>query len=133
MIGADITFAGADDLLEQLRALPERALRAAGAELYQRAEAIMADAKENYVPVDLGALRDSGHVEPPVFADDGVRVTLGFGGAAQDYALIQHEDMSLHHPNGGGPKFLERPLLQHGETLVQDMADGIRSALGMTS
>jgi hypothetical protein len=31
----------------------------------------------------------------------------------QVYAHYQHEDLSLRHPRGGGPKFLERPLFEH--------------------
>ena len=41
-----------------------------------------------------------------------VSVTLGYGGAAQDYAVVQHEDESLNHPNGGEAKYLEKPLLR---------------------
>lgn len=31
----------------------------------------------------------------------------------QIYAHRQHEDLMLHHPRGGGPKYLERPLMEH--------------------
>lgn len=132
-MNADITFAGVDEFLGQLRSFGERGLKAAGGGLYRRAEAIMADSKENYVPVDLGVLRDAGHVELPEYADGGVRVALGFGGAAQDYAVIQHEDLSLNHPNGGEAKFLEKPLLAHSQHLLGDLAEDIRADLGMTS
>jgi hypothetical protein len=31
----------------------------------------------------------------------------------QVYAHYQHERLDLHHPRGGGPKYLERPLFDH--------------------
>lgn len=31
----------------------------------------------------------------------------------QVYAHYQHERLDLHHPRGGGPKYLERPLFEH--------------------
>lgn len=31
----------------------------------------------------------------------------------QVYAHYQHENMALHHPRGGGAKYLERPLFEH--------------------
>lgn len=132
-MNAAVTWQGLEEFTRTLDATPARLLQAAGGGLYRRAEAIMADAKEHYVPVDLGILRDSGHVELPEVTAEGVQVALGFGGAAQDYAVIQHEDLSLAHPNGGGPKYLERPLLAHGEHLLADLAEDIQAALGVTS
>lgn len=132
-MNGELTIQGLDDVLGAIGRAPAQILRAAGGALYRRGEAIMADSKEHYVPVDQGILRDSGHVAPPEFVDGGVRVALGFGGAAEAYAAVQHEDMSLNHPNGGGPKFLERPLLEHGQHLLADLADDIRADLGITS
>lgn len=132
-MNADVTWQGVDAWLAALGVLPEKTLKAAGGALYRRGEAIITDSKENYVPVDQGILRDSGHVELPEYVDGGVQVALGFGGAAEAYAVVQHEDFSLQHPNGGGPKYLERPLLEHSQHLLADIADDIRGDLGMTS
>ena len=81
-----------------------------GKELYQEGERIMTDSKANYAPVDLGTLRSSGFVQQPVFNKTSAEVTLGYGGAAASYAVIQHENMSYRH-TVGGPKYLERPVL----------------------
>ena len=40
----------------------------------------------------------------------------------QVYAHYQHERMDLHHPRGGGPKFLERPLMDHFRDYLEDYA-----------
>lgn len=102
-----------------LRALPEAALLGAAAGLYQEAEAIMTDSKE-IVPFDLGVLSDSGFVDP--WRDgDTVYVMMGYGGAAAAYALIQHEDLTLRHPNGREAKYLEKPLMAR----VPDMSSRI--------
>lgn len=92
------------------------------AAMYREGELILADSKENYVPVDLGVLRSSGFVNPPQRSGKDVSVVIGYGGAAADYALSVHETPSPHDPptwkgttvtfspDGRGPKYLEKPL-----------------------
>jgi hypothetical protein len=38
------------------------------------------------------------------------------------YAHYQHERLNLVHPRGGGPKFLERPLMSHFRDYIDDYA-----------
>ena len=71
------------------------------------AERIMTAAKK-LTPVDQGTLRSSGHVQTPVVRRKTATVTLGFGGAASDYALVQHERTDFTHTVGQA-KFLEQP------------------------
>jgi hypothetical protein len=40
----------------------------------------------------------------------------------QAYAHFQSEHLELHHPRGGGPKFLERPLMDHHRDYLDDYA-----------
>lgn len=40
----------------------------------------------------------------------------------QIYAHFQSEHLELHHPRGGGPKFLERPLMDHYRNYLSDYA-----------
>lgn len=40
----------------------------------------------------------------------------------QVYAHYQHERMDLHHPRGGGPKYLERPLFDHFGVWYENIA-----------
>jgi hypothetical protein len=97
------------------------------AALFEEGEEIMARSKSEFVPVETGVLRASGYVEAPVIEGEDISVTLGFGGAASAYALKQHEDTTLHHPNGGQAKYLEQPLLEAAATLAEHLADKIRS------
>lgn len=105
-----------------------------GAALYRRGQAIMADSKENYVPVDLGPLKASGKVHRPQYAGRRVTVELSYGDAAAAYALAVHEHPSKHSPpswqgvqvqfspSGTGPKYLEKPLMAAIPTLPQELA-----------
>lgn len=71
--------------------------------IYREAERIMADSRENYVPVDLATLKDSGHVKLPEIRGTVVVVTMGYGGAAAGYALFVHEGTG---PAVGQPPFM---------------------------
>ena len=73
-------------------------------------EQIMTDVKASRpgagVPVDTGALRQTGRVDGP---DARGVVRLSFGGAAASYALRQHEDLSYRHTVGEA-RYLVRGL-----------------------
>lgn len=81
----------------------------AAAALYEVGNEVMAQSKR-LVPVDTGALKGSGYVDQPRVELGRVSVELGYGGPASAYAVRQHEDLSLRHPDGGQAKFLEQPL-----------------------
>lgn len=71
------------------------------------------------VPHADGPLRNSGQIIPPKVTGDGrVEIVLGYGGAASAYAVRQHEDLGLRHPDPNNPKsspsgkakYLEDPM-----------------------
>ncbi len=105
-----------------------KAIHALAGALYREALDIMADSKEE-VPVDLGALRSSGHVKEPVVDSTMVRVELGYGGAAIPYALEQHENLGLRHDDGKA-KYLSDPLYAHANGLDDRLAADIRRQVG---
>jgi hypothetical protein len=76
--------------------------------LVQIAEEIMTDSKTNYVPVDTGNLRNSGFVEPVRLTPNTVRIRLGFGNAAANYALAVHEAPSGY--GQGKNKYLTKAM-----------------------
>jgi hypothetical protein len=100
---------GATRLANKIQAAAQAGPQAVGMALYQEAEAIMTASKETYVPVDTGALRASGRVEPPIALGAVLAVTMGFGGPSAPYAVIVHEDLTKRHPVGQA-KYLEIPL-----------------------
>lgn len=123
---------------------PDRARKAVAAKVYALAQTIMTDAKANYVPHDKGLLAASGTVDLPVIAADTIACSLQFGGAAAAYALAVHEHLSEHSPpswqvaetsgagvhfSHGGPKYLERPVLEHSPLLPEVAGQGLLEAM----
>jgi len=96
------TLVGTAELQAVLMKLGAEAPKAAGSALVLEAERIMVQAKA-LAPVDMAALRTSGHVQPPKVTATNATVTLGFGGAAAPYALYVHEGIG---PAVGRPKFM---------------------------
>ena len=123
------TWSGKDEVLAKLEKAALVAPAALGARLYTEAQLIMTGIKAKDVPVDLGTLRDSGYVEPPVVTPpSGVHVNLGFGGAAAAYAHYQHEGVS----RAGNPLHYQRPTA-HAHFLtepVEAAREKVAEALG---
>jgi hypothetical protein len=62
------------------------------------AEGIMRESKDKFVPIDLGALKSSGKVEPVKITGSEISVLLAFGDSSAPYALAVHEHPSEHSP-----------------------------------
>lgn len=92
--------------------------------LFSEATMIMADSQMNYVPVDTGALRNSGFVGKVEVSRNKATIEFGYGGIAAKYAAWVHEHPRSgktggespsgkkykHWANTGGWKFLEIPI-----------------------
>lgn len=100
-----VTITGVDALLRACTLASDHGPDVAAQALYRLAEGVMTEAKV-LCPVDTGALRASGHVEPPETEGTTVSVTMGFN---TEYALVQHERTDYHHVVGQA-KYLETPL-----------------------
>lgn len=72
-------------------------------------------------PLDWGELRNSTYETLPVFEGEGVVVEVGVGGAAADYAIVQHERLDFHHEVGNA-KFLENAMNAMAPRLLAEMA-----------
>lgn len=134
----------ATGLIGTLLSLPQVALDAAGYEMSKIANEVIDDAKENYVPVDTGNLKDSGDYDDyePNRGQTLAQIGMWFGGDitreqalhgrnanARLYALDQHENMTYKHLIGG-PKYLERPFQKKFPQIRDRLAGAIRAALG---
>lgn len=105
------------------------------AALRAEAEAIMTTSKREHVPVDLGTLRSSGHVQPPIQKGNEIECTMAYGGAAAAYAAAIHEHPSsmsppswqgaavTFSPPGRGPKYLERPMMDAMPGMAKRIAE----------
>ena len=102
---------------QMLSEFPKRVVSA----MYLEANIEMTESKKR-VPVKTGVLRASGRVEQPVATPQGVSVELSYGGAAEAYALIVHEDLEMNHPNGGEAKYLESVLQESAPHMAARLA-----------
>lgn len=81
---------------------------------------------QRIAPHATGVLRASGVLKPPAVSGTHVEVTMGYGGAASAYALYQHENLDLNHPDPANPhsdpsgqaKYLEGPVRDQVQGLV---------------
>ncbi len=109
-----------------------------------RRKALITDSKENYVPVDRGILRSSGHAQLPQQVGQIIYVDVGYGGAAAPYALSVHENPRAGHTGGvspsgrrykhwaatGGYKYLERPFQQRSKGMSKRIQADILLRIG---
>jgi len=138
-----MTFKGVDAMGRKIKAIARKFPDTVEGALRIEAELIMTRSKMEFVPVDLGTLRNSGFVDSVknrVYAlqSNEIGVVLGFGGAAADYAHVVHETPSgfdppswqgkviAFSPKGRGPKYLERPMMDAVPGLEQRIAARIQ-------
>jgi hypothetical protein len=117
----DIKMHGLNKLQKRMLKYAEKRPHEFAAALYQEAEEIMTDAKENYVPVDLGTLRGSGFIKVK-----GDTFIIGFGGPAASYAVYVHENLQAHHPVGQA-KYLEVPFRKKQQGMVLRLIKKLKS------
>lgn len=111
---------GGSEAVQALQRLAEDLpARFAGA-LVREGERIMARSKQEFVPVDTGALKASGHVVPPTTHPD-LAVELVYGGPSVPYAVTQHETPWFVHPVGQW-KYLEQPLMDAVDGMPERLA-----------
>jgi hypothetical protein len=92
--------------------------------LYQEAQIEMTESKKR-VPVDTGTLRSSGHVVKPVTLGTRTTVDLVYGGAAEEYAVIVHENLGALHEVGQA-KYLESVLMQSAPHMARRIAARVK-------
>ena len=141
-----VTMTGLDEVLQKLAAYGDNLRAAAAQALYEEANAIKNESIVRYVPVRNiggGELRnDHAFVdEQAKIEGDTMSITLGYTGP---YAASVHENPRAGKTGGVSPsgrkykswaevgqwKFLETPLLEAEQGMLQRMADRIRTALG---
>lgn len=115
---------GMEQMKARLLARAHDLQRQIPAALTAEAELIMSRSKV-LVPVDTGVLRGSGFVDTPTRAGNTHRIELGYGGAADAYALIVHERLDTAHAAPTQAKYLEQPLQEAAPGLMDRLATRI--------
>lgn len=127
-----VKLMGADLLTRKLHAATGAGKQAVARALVEEAETIITASKQQYVPVDTAALKNSGFVQPRAVSESRFEVTLGFGGPAAPYAVIVHEDLTKRHTVGQA-KYLEIPLRARVQgmraVLRQRASDAVRQSV----
>lgn len=127
-----MTVKGLDDILKESARLRERLQHAAGAGLYAAGNRVMTTAKDGLVPVDHGTLRGSGYVTLPDTEGGGAIVELGFGGPAEEYAVVQHEEQGFAH-EVGTHQYLLKAVQAEADEVPRIAADYGAAALARTA
>ncbi|WP_132974547.1 hypothetical protein [Ornithinimicrobium sufpigmenti] len=88
--------------------------------VYLAAEHLKGVAQQS-APVDESTLRNSAAV-----THDGTQAIVSFD---TPYAARQHEELTWHHPRGGGAKYLERPMVTEQPVIRAIVTQAIRTNL----
>ncbi len=150
-----IRVTGLRETFAELDRLGKKAPKVLSSALFQVAEEVIGKSKEDFVPVDLGHLRNSGFVELPKISGGKVTVEAGFGGPAGKgnvgstsnrisvgYAIITHENVRSGKTGGVSPKgkkyktwskvgqwkYLEQPFNDAQRNMDRRLAGLIRRA-----
>lgn len=110
MIRVKTKVEGFEASVRHMRRLPDVARAGIEEAVVIEGEVILQRA-EGFVPVETGALRDSGRVEDPVHERYRVSVDVVFGNQEVQYAWVVHEDMQTRREDGIA-KYLEMPAVQ---------------------
>ncbi len=111
---------GAAAMIATLKQIAAKFPDRVAAAIYQEAQIEMTESKRR-CPVDVGTLRASGMVAEPIRSGRNISVTLSYGGAAQDYAIPQHENLEYVHKVGQA-KFLESVLNESRSNMAARIA-----------
>lgn len=127
-----------ESMLSRLEGIKRNVYQGVRRGLVSEGEAIMERSKAEFVPEATGALKDSGNVT--LIEDgtiDGLQVVLSYGDEKTGaYALSTHETPSGYDPptwegkaikfTKGGSKYLERPLLEAENGMVDRIAGHVK-------
>ena len=124
-----IEFKNEAELLRKINRLNSQITQSARRGLREAAEEVMAKSKE-FVPVDTGALRESGHVSRVKTEGNLLSVEMAYGNSSTRYARRVHEWLgsNVHWSvDGTGPKYLERPYLEMLPEIPAKLLETFRS------
>ena len=123
-MASGMTLTGGDAMKAKLGKFMKRFPSVEAAALYQEAQVEMTESKKR-CPVDKGILHGSGHVLKPVAEGRKISVDLVYGGPAEAYAVIVHEDLRGVVPRAGGAgqsRFLASVLEESATSMAQRIA-----------
>lgn len=123
-----VAITGTDEVMRNLLLLAEKAPGLVADALELEAEAIFSESQKQ-VPWDTTHLRTSGTIEPFV-EGNAAGYLVGYnahaGASDYNYALRQHEDLTLHHPKPGTKgKYLEDPFNARAPMVAENVTNRV--------
>lgn len=132
------TMLGAPEMIANLKKIAAKFPDRVGVALYREGQIEMTESKRRCpvsptaaqfkamgrtMPKGLvpGTLRASGTVHEPEREGRKISVTLSYGGAAIEYAIVQHERLDYHHTTGQA-KYLESVLNESRSSMAGRLA-----------
>lgn len=100
----------------------EHIIVAAGDEGLRAAAEHLLQVSRTKVPVEEGTLKRSGRTHYGIPGQAAVSYST-------NYAVRQHEDLTLRHKTGGQAKYLEQPAIQEAGTLAKLVAASVEKRL----
>jgi len=114
MTTVNVKMTNMDKYLHLLAVAPRETTQAI--EKAVHAEALTAFANsQKQVPFDKGILASSGTVTPPANVGGTISVEIMYGGAARNYARVQHENDSFRHDAGRKAHYLRDPVKEQAK------------------
>lgn len=126
-MGSGFILNGVKDMQRKLEQAATDLQRRQKLALRQEAEVELTEIKKR-TPVKDGHLRASEHVQPVVQEGNKMHVDIVAGGAAEDYAIVQHENLDFIHKVGQA-KFMESVLMESLPYMGKRIADRMKENL----
>jgi hypothetical protein len=121
-----LTVTGAKEMRDKLTELGKKAVPVFMEAMKEFADVEMAEMKRR-VPVDTGALKDSGTVDPPRIEGRNIKVGMHFD---EPYALVVHEDLEAFHAVGEA-KYMESVLNESKRYFEDRVIATVKRKLGL--
>lgn len=123
-------WGGVSDFERNLQGVRERK-NAGAVEGVQLATLNVLNVSNQQVPHEEGDLERDGAASVEATAT-GARGAVAYGRKAdtKDYAVVQHEDMTLHHDSGRNAKFLENAFNSTRPQSLEIMGERVKRKMG---
>ena len=127
-MSVSVKILGAKRSAANIRMMDKAARKKFFEEMKIIAQVILKHSQDVYVPFDEGDLKESASmtVHPGQYPS----VSIGYGNAEVDYAVIQHENPLFEHPGGKSWKYLEKAVNDYESDIQTLLAEPLRTELG---
>ena len=121
-------YGGISEMVARIGKLKEDMKSAASRGVYTAARNVL-DVSNRTVPFEEGDLSRDGAVS--LSDGDGLKAAISYGRKSdtKDYAVRQHEDLTLHHDAGRGPKYLENAINSQRETTLKIVGEAAKAGM----